>query len=43
MLDIVEILEYKQERGNPESLYAVSIIKNDNIVKHFPREKLRIF
>ena len=41
MPEIGEILECKQERGNPKDLYAISVIKNDTIVGHVPREKSR--
>ena len=42
MPEIGEILECKQERGNPEDLYAISITKDDTIIGHVPREKLRV-
>ena len=39
MTEIGKILQYKQERGNPEDLYAVSIMKGDAIVGYIvPRE-----
>ena len=42
MPEISEILKCKQERGNPEDLYAVSVIKDDTIVGHVSREKSRV-
>ena len=42
MPEIGEILECKQERDNPEDLYAVSVIKEDTIVGHVPRENSRV-
>ena len=42
MPKIGEILKCKQERGNPEDLYAVSVLKDDTIVGQVPREKSRV-
>ena len=42
MPEIGEILECMQERGNPEDLYAVSVLKDDTIVRHVPCEKSRV-
>ena len=39
MPEIGEILQYKQERGNMEDLYTVSVIKGDTIVGHVLCEK----
>ena len=42
MPEIGEILKCKQERGNPEDLYGVSVLKDDTIVGHVPHEKSRV-
>ena len=42
MPEIGKILQCKQERGNPEDSYTVSVMKDDTIVGYVPHEKSHV-